>query len=49
MYNYVVLLVTFQNNLNYASTLNIQELIKFYKLAYKTFETDFNSSLTVMT
>ena len=32
---------TFQNNLNYASTSNIREVIKFYNLDDKTFETDF--------
>ena len=29
-----------QNNLNYASTSNIREVIKFYNLGDKTFETD---------
>ena len=33
---------TFQNNLNYASTSNIREVIKFYNLGDKTFETDFS-------
>ena len=33
---------TFQNNLNYDSTSNIREVIKFYNLGDKTFETDFN-------
>ena len=28
--------------MNYASTLNIREVIKFYNLGDKTFETDFN-------
>ena len=32
---------TFQNNLNYASTSNIPEVIKFYNLGEKTFATDF--------
>ena len=31
----------FQNNLNYASTANIEEFMKFYNLGDKTFETDF--------
>ena len=35
----VVLLI----NLNYASTSNIREVIKFYNLGNKTFETDFNN------
>ena len=30
-----------QNNLNYASTSNVPEVIKFYNLGDKTFETDF--------
>ena len=34
--------LTFQNNLNYASTLNIREAIKFSNLGNKSFETDFN-------
>ena len=33
---------TFQNNLNYASASNIGEVIKFYNLGDKTFETDFS-------
>ena len=33
---------TFQNNLNYASTSNILEVIKIYNLGDKTFKTDFN-------
>ena len=32
---------TFQNKLNYAFTSNIREVIKFYNLGDKTFETDF--------
>ena len=35
-------LLTFQNNLNYASTSNIREVIKFYNLGDKTFKTDFS-------
>ena len=33
---------TFQNILNYASTSNIQEDMKFYNLGDKSFETDFS-------
>ena len=29
--------------MNYASTANIEEVIKFYSLGDKTFETDFNT------
>ena len=32
----------FHNTLNYASTANIEEVMKFYNLAHKTFETDFS-------
>ena len=46
MYINVVLLITFQNNLNYASTSNIREVMKFYNLGNKTFETDFTSNVT---
>ena len=42
VYTHVVLLITFQNNLNYTSALSIQEVIKFYNIGEKTFETDFN-------
>ena len=38
----VVLLINFQNNFNYASASNIREVIKFYNLGDKTFETDFS-------
>ena len=31
----------FHNTLNYASTANIEEVMKFYNLGDKTFETDF--------
>ena len=42
--------VNFQKNLNYASTSNIREVIKFYDQGDKTFETDFNSnSKTIQT
>ena len=33
----------FHNTLNYASTANIEEVMKIYNLRHKTFETDFNS------
>ena len=32
----------FHNTLNYASTTNIEEVMKFYNPGGKTFETDFN-------
>ena len=32
--------LTFQKNVNYASTLNIRKVIKFYSPGNKTFETD---------
>ena len=31
--------------MNYASTSNIREVIKFYNLGHKTFETDFSNRL----
>ena len=31
-----------RNNLNYASTSNIQEVMKFYNPGHKTFQTDFS-------
>ena len=31
----------FRNTLDYASTANIEEVMKFYDLGNKTFETDF--------
>ena len=34
----------FHNSLNYASTANIEEVMKFHNLSDKTFETDFNLS-----
>ena len=34
----------FHNTLNYASTANIEEVMKFYNLGHKPFETDFISS-----
>ena len=39
--------LTFQNNVNYASTLNIWEVRKFYDLDNKSFETDFNYSYKI--
>ena len=36
-----VQLKPFHNTLNYASTANIEEVMKFYNLGDKTFETDF--------
>ena len=32
----------FHNTLNYASTANIEEVMRFYDLGDKTFETDFS-------
>ena len=32
----------FHNNWNYASTANIEEVMKFYNLGDKTFEADFS-------
>ena len=32
---------SFHKNLNYASTANIEEVMKFFNPGYKTFETDF--------
>ena len=32
----------FHNTLNYASTANIEEVMKFYNQGDKTFETDFS-------
>ena len=37
----------FHNTLNYASTANVEEVMKFYNLGDKTFETDFNSVFVV--
>ena len=36
----------FWNNLNYASTANIREVMKFYNLGDKSFETDFEKSFS---
>ena len=36
----------FHNTLNYASTANIEEVMKFYNLGHKTFETDFSWSIS---
>ena len=33
----------FYNTLNYASAANIEEVMKFYNLSNKNFETDFSS------
>ena len=33
---------SFYGTLNYASTANIEEVMKLYNLGDKTFETDFN-------
>ena len=33
----------FHNTLNYASTANIEEVMKLYNLGHKTFEADFSS------
>ena len=33
----------FHDTLNYASTANIEEVMKFYNLGHKTFETDFKT------
>ena len=41
IYSEVFLLKTFFSTWNYASTLNIGEVVKFYNLGNKTFETDF--------
>ena len=35
----------FHNTLNYASSANIEEVMKFYNLGDKTFETDFRFML----
>ena len=44
VYTEIVLLKTFPlYTLNFASTANIEEVMKFYNLGHKTFETDFNS------
>ena len=34
----------FHNTLNYASTTNIEEVMEFYNLGDKTFETDFSQN-----
>ena len=39
--------LTFQKNVNYASTLNIGEFMKFYKLCNRSFETDLNYSYKI--
>ena len=40
MYIHVVLLVNSQNNLNYASTLSVREVMKFYNLGGQSYLTD---------
>ena len=47
IYAKVVLLKTFLQHLEFVSTANIEEVMKFYNLGNKTFETDFklNSGL----
>ena len=42
VYTEVVLLKSFHNTLNNASTANTEEVMKFYNLSDKTFETEFN-------
>ena len=37
----------FHNTLNYASTVKIEEVMKFYNLGDKTFETDFSNEQTL--
>ena len=44
VYIEVFLLKTFPHTLNYVSTANIEEVMKFYNSGEKTFETDFNYS-----
>ena len=39
----------FHNTLNYASTANIEEVMKFYNLSDKTFETDLKSLIRILT
>ena len=39
--------LTSQNNVNYASTLNIREVMKCYDLGNKRFETDFYYSYKI--
>ena len=42
MYTETVLLKIFLHTLNYASAANIEEVMKFYNLGNKSFETDLN-------
>ena len=42
VYTEVVLSKPFHNTLNYVSAANIEEVMKFYNLGDKTFETDFS-------
>ena len=39
----------FHNTLNYASTANIEEVMKFYNLDDKAFETDFSIHASIFT
>ena len=38
---------SFHNTLNYVSTANIEEVMKFYDLGDKAFETDFNYTFEI--
>ena len=42
VYTEIVLIKPFHNTLNYTCTANIEEVMKFYNLGHKTFETDFS-------
>ena len=44
---YTEIALPFHNTLNYASNANIEEVMKFYNLGHKTFETDFNCGYTL--
>ena len=37
----------FHNTMNYASAANIEEVMKFYNLGDKTFETDFRFCILI--
>ena len=43
VYINVVLLISFPEQFKLSSTSNIGEVMKFYNLGHKTFETDFNN------
>ena len=47
IYAEVVLLKTLYSNLNYTSTANIEEVMKFYSVGNKTFETDFRNAANI--